>query len=167
MKANQNCKLVQHNHQSVISLALARYNLSTPEIRVLMRHVLGHAVSGRTIKRLARLTGHRLKRGRPPSTPRVSRGDLSSLLELTSNDAGSFARNTLQLLHEIYLQFGLTPRQYFRWIAKNVRRGKCMMRRCLLCANFFASTDSGERHGQRCRQNRRRLLRQDECSIIP
>lgn len=164
MTANQNCKLVQHNHQSVISLALARYNLSTPEIRVLMRHVLGHAVSGRTIKRLARSTGHRLKRGRPPSTPRVSRGDLSSLIELTSNGEGSFAGNTLQFLHEIYLQFGLTPRQYLRWITKNVRRGKCMMRRCLLCADFFASKDSGERHCQACRGDRRRLVNEERRS---
>lgn len=42
------------------------------EIRLLMRHVLGHALSGRTLKRLARSTGCRLKRGRPPTTPRVS-----------------------------------------------------------------------------------------------
>jgi len=164
MKPNQNCKLVQHNHQSMISLALVRYNFSTPDIRLLMRHMLGHAVSGRTIKRLARSTGHRLKRGRPPSTPRVSRGDLSNLIELTSNGVGSFAGNTLQLLHEIYLQFGLTPRQYLRWIAKDVRRGKCMMRRCLLCACFFASTDSGERHCKTCRGDRRRLVNEDRRS---
>ena len=106
MNPNQNCKLVQHHHQSVISLALVQYNFSTPEIRMLMRYMLGHAVSGRTIKRLARSTGHRLKRGRPPSTPRVSKGDLSNLLELTSNSVGSFAGNTLHLLHEIYSQFG-------------------------------------------------------------
>jgi hypothetical protein len=164
MKANQNCKLVQHHHQSVISLALVQYNFSTPEIRMLMRYMLGHAVSGRTIKRLARSTGHSLKRGRPPSTPRVSRGDLSNLLELTSNSVGSFAGNTLHLLHEIYLQFGLTPRQYLRWIAKDVRRGKCMMRRCLLCACIFASTDSGERHCKTCRGDRRRLVNEDRRS---
>jgi hypothetical protein len=29
-----------------MSLALARYNFSTPEIRVLMRQVLGYALSG-------------------------------------------------------------------------------------------------------------------------
>ena len=164
MKPNQNCKLVQHNHQSVISLALVQYNFSTPEIRMLMRYMLGHAVSGRTIKRLARSTGHRLKRGRPPSTPRVSKSDLSNLLELTSNSVGSFAGNTLHLLHEIYLQFGLTPRQYLRWIAKDVRRGKCMMRRCLLCASFFGSTDSGERHCKTCRGGRRRLVIEDRRS---
>ena len=160
MKANQNCKLVQHNHQSVISLALVQYNFSTPEIRMLMRYMLGHAVSGRTIKRLARSTGHRLKRGRP----RVSKGDLSNLLELTSNSVGSFAGNTLQLLHEIYLQFGLTPRQYLRWIAKDVRRGKCMMRRCLLCASFFGSMDSGERYCKICCGDRRRLVIEDRRS---
>jgi hypothetical protein len=160
MKANQNCKLVQHHHQSVISLALVQYNFSTPEIRMLMRYMLGHAVSGRTIKRLARSTGHRLKRGRS----RVSKGDLSNLLELTSNSVGSFAGNTLQLLHEIYLQFGLTPRQYLRWIAKDVQRGKCMMRKCLLCASFFGSTDSGERHCKTCRGDRRRLVIEDRRS---
>ena len=164
MKANQNCKLVQHHRQSVISLALMQYKFSTPEIRMLMRYVLGHAVSGRTIKRLARSTGHRLKRGRPPSTPRVSKSELSKLLELTSNSVGSFAGNTLHLLHEIYLQFGLTPRQYLRWIAKDVRRGRCMMRRCLLCESFFGSTDSGERHCKTCRGDRRRLVIEDRRS---
>jgi len=37
-----------------------------------MRRVLGHALSSRTLQRLARSTGSRLKRGRPPTTPRVS-----------------------------------------------------------------------------------------------
>ena len=44
--------------QAVMSLALVRYNFSTPEIRVLMRCLLGHAISSRTIKRLAKTAGH-------------------------------------------------------------------------------------------------------------
>ena len=46
--------------------------ISSAEIRLLMRQVLGHALSSRTLQRLARSTGGRLKRGRPPTTPRVS-----------------------------------------------------------------------------------------------
>ena len=46
--------------------------ISSAEIRLLMRQVLGHALSSRTLQRLARSTGSRLKRGRPPTTPRVS-----------------------------------------------------------------------------------------------
>jgi hypothetical protein len=41
----------------VMSLTLVRYRFSTPEIRLLIRHVLGHALSGRTIKRAAKSAG--------------------------------------------------------------------------------------------------------------
>jgi hypothetical protein len=166
MTPNRNCKLVQQNRESVISLALVRYNFSTPDIRLLMRHVLGHAVSGRTIKRMARSIGRRLKRGRPPSTPRIHKSDVSDLIEATSNGLEVSGRNTLQFFHHVQVQFGLTPRQYLKWVANSVRRGKCMMRKCLLCRDLFPSLDSSERHCQRCRSNRRRLLRQDEQSMI-
>jgi hypothetical protein len=43
--------------EMVMSLTLVRYRFSTPEIRLLMRHVLGHAPSGRTIKRAAKSAG--------------------------------------------------------------------------------------------------------------
>jgi hypothetical protein len=130
-----------------------------------MRHVLGHALSGRTIKRLAKSAGSRLKRGRPPTTPRVHKGDLSDLIEATSNglDVDS---HTLQLFNHIQVQFGLTSRQYLMWVVNFVRRGKCMMRKCILCGEFFPSVDSGERHCRRCQLNRRRLLSQDEQSIF-
>lgn len=167
MKKLRCCKNSHVAPLMVMSLALVRYNFSTPEIRLLMRHVLGYAVSGRTIKRLARSTGSRLKRGRPPTTPRVHKGDMSDLIETTSNGFEGVGGNTLQFFHHIQLQFGLTPRQYLEWVAKSVRRGKYMMRKCLLCDRFFPSLDSGERHCQRCQLNRQRLLRQDEQSIIP
>ena len=55
--------------------------ISSAEIRLLMTQVLGHALSGRTLKRLARSTGSRQKRDRPPTTPRVHKGDMSDLIE--------------------------------------------------------------------------------------
>jgi hypothetical protein len=161
MNPDRDHKLFQHNRQSVISLALLRYNFSTPEIRVLMRHVLGHAVSGRTIKRLARSAGHRLNRGRPPTTARVHKSDAGDLIEATGNGLDVFSGNTLQFFHHIQVQFGLSPRQYVKWLAKSVRRGKCMMRRCLLCNQFFSSVDSGERHCQSCKVKRRSLVMND------
>jgi hypothetical protein len=167
MKNNLCCKNRHVNSEVAISLALSLYHVSTPDIRLLMRHVLGHAPSGRTIKRLAKSVGYRLKRGRPPTTPRVHKGDLDDLIETTSNGLENFNGNTLQFFHHIQVQFGLTPRQYLKWVTKFVRRGKYMMRKCLLCDRFFPSLDSGERHCQRCQLNRQRLLRQDEQSIIP
>lgn len=164
MNPNRYSKLVQHNRQAVVSLALLRYNFSTPDIRLLMRHVLGHAISGRTIKRLARLTGRKLKRGRPASTPGIHKGELNRLVELTSNGAGSFNGNALQLLAEIHVEFGLTPLQYLKWAAQSMRRGKCMMRRCLLCRSLFPSTGTGERHCSSCKSQRNRLIRTDEPS---
>jgi hypothetical protein len=45
-----------------------------------------------------------------------------------------------------------------------VRRGKCMMRKCLLCDRFFPSLDSSERHCRACQGDRRRLLNEDRRS---
>lgn len=152
------------DRQAVMSIALARYNFSTPEIRVLMRCVLGHAISSRTIKRLAKTAGQTLKRGRPPTTPKIHTGDVSGLIEITSSGLDGCSGNALQLLHQLQVQFGLTPRQYLKWITQTIRRGKCMMRRCLLCDRFFPSLDSGERHCDTCRADRRRLLKEERRS---
>jgi hypothetical protein len=159
MKRNCHCKSIHQKPEVTMSLALSHYNFSTPEIRLLLRQVLGHAPSGRTIKRLARSAGHKLKRGRPLTTPNVHKGDLNDRVELTSNGLEACSGNTLQFFHNVQVQFGLTPRQYLKWVTQVVRRGKCMMRRCLPCDRFFSSQDSGERHCQSCQLNRRRLLR--------
>jgi hypothetical protein len=45
-----------------------------------------------------------------------------------------------------------------------VRRGKYMMRKCLLCDQFFSSLDSGERHCRECQGDRRRLLNEERRS---
>ena len=154
------------NPQQVISLALARHQFATPEIRLLMRQVLGHAVSGRTIKRLVRATGRRIKRGRPASTPHVHSQDFAYLIELTSRSADRFNGDTLQLFQEVSLRFGLTPRQYLKWVAKFVRRGRCMMRKCLFCAELFPSTYSGERHCKKCQPTRNHLVKEDRRSVL-
>ncbi len=167
MRKSWHCKNIHVDPYVAMSLALLRYHFSTREIRLLMRHVLGHALSGRTIKRLARSAGNRLKRGRPLTTPRVHKGDLNDLIETTSNGLDVFGGNTLQFLHHVQVQFGLTPRQYLKWLTQFVRRGKYMMRKCLLCGDPFPSLDSGDRHCRRCQLNRRRLLRQDEQSSFP
>ena len=161
MKIIQKWQSRHANSQAVISLALARYKFATPEIRALMRCVLAHAISGRTIKRLAKDSGHRLKRGRPRTTPKIHKGDLSALVELTSHGADGSNGNALQLFHQVQGQFGLTPRQYLKWVAECFRRGKCMMRKCLLCNRFFPSVDSGERHCQSCKVKRRSLVMND------
>jgi hypothetical protein len=166
MRTGQRCKNIHVDPYVAMSLALSQYHFSTPEIRLLMRHVLGHAISGRTVKRLARSAGSRLKRGRPRTTPRVHKGDMSDLIEVTSNGVEFFSGNALQFFHHIHVQFGLTPRQYLMWVAKFVRRGKYMMRKCLLCNGFFPSLDSGERHCSICRINRRRLIRAGEESFL-
>ena len=101
MKESRCCANHHADRQAVMSLALARYNFSTPEIRVLMRHVLGHVPSGRTIKRLARSAGCRLKRGRPPSTPRVLKGDMNDLTEIASYGLGNFGGNTFQFFQHM------------------------------------------------------------------
>ncbi len=125
-----------------MSLALARYNFSTPEIQMLMRHVLRHAVSVRTIKRLIRDSGRQIKRGRPRSASRTHKGDLNDLIAITAKGPDPFNENVLQLFQEIQVQFGLTPRQYFQWVANFVRRGKYMMRRCLLCERVVGTEDA-------------------------
>ena len=166
MRKSWCCKNIHVDPHVTMSLALSQYHFSTPEIRLLMRHVLGHALSGRTIKRLARSAGSRLRRGRPPTTPRVHKGDLNDLIELTSYGLGTFDGNALQLFHQIQKQFGLTPRQYLKWLAKFVRRGKYMMRKCLLCGELFPSTDSGERHCKQCQPTRRYLVKKEGRSIF-
>ena len=166
MRKPRCCKNNHVDPQMVMSLALVSCNFSTPEIRLLMRHVLGHAISGRTIKRLARSAGNQLKRGRPRTTPRVHKGDVSGLIEATSNSLEGFSGHTLQFFHHIQVQFGLTPRQYLKWVAKFVRRGKCMMRRCLLCGDRFPSTESGERHCKRCQPARHHLVKEEGRSVF-
>jgi hypothetical protein len=89
---------------------------------------------------------------------------VSDLIETTSNGADAFGGNTLQFFHHVQVQFGLTPRQYLIWVAKFVRRGKFMMRKCLLCDQFFASQESGERHCRSCQVDRRRLLNEERRS---
>jgi len=167
MRKSWCCKNIHVDPHVTMSLALSQYHFSTPEIRLLMRHVLGHALSGRTIKRLARSAGSRLKRGRPRTAPRVHKRHLNDLIEATSNSLCAVSGNTLHFFHQIQLQFGLTPRQYLNWLVRFVRRGKYMMRKCLLCGDPFPSLDSGDRHCRRCQLNRRRLLRQDEQSGFP
>jgi hypothetical protein len=165
MRKSWCCKNIHVDPHVAMSLALSQYRFATPEIRLMMRHVLGHALSGRTIKRLAKSAGSRLKRGRPPTTPRVHKGDLSDLIKATSNglDVGG---HTLQLFNHIQVQFGLTPRQYLMWVVKFVRRGKCMMRKCLLCRELFPSSDSGERHCKQCQATRRHLVKEEGRSIF-
>jgi hypothetical protein len=164
MKIIQKWQSGHANAYAVMSLALARYNFSTPEIRVLMRHVLGYAISGRTIKRLVRSSGRHTKRGRPRSTPRIHKGDVDDLVAITAKGIDPLDGNVLQLLQEIQTQFGLTPQQYLKWVARFVRRGKFMMRKCLLCDRFFPSQDSGERHCRACQGGRRRLLNEERQS---
>ena len=164
MKIIQKWQSGHANPYAVISLALARYNFSTPEIRVLMRHVLGHAISSRTIKRLVRSSGRHIKRGRPRSTPRIQKGDVNDLVAITAKGISLFDGNVLQLLQGIQTQFGLTPQQYLKWVARFVRRGKCMMRKCLLCNRVFPSLDSSERHCRACQGDRRRLLNEERRS---
>jgi hypothetical protein len=131
-----------------------------------MRHTLGYALSGRTIKRLAKSAGRRLKRGRPKTAPRVQKKQLNDLIETTSAGLDVFNGNALHFLNHIELEFGLNPRQYLKWVTQYVRRGKYMMRKCLLCARFFPSLDSGERHCKVCGCDRRRLLKEDERSVF-
>jgi hypothetical protein len=160
------CTNIHVDPHVAMSLALSQYHFSTPEIRLLMRHVLGHAPSGRTIKRLVRLAGTRLRCGRPPTTPRVHKRDFHDLIEVTSNGLSVSGANTLHCFHRIQLQFGLTPRQYLKWVTQSIRRGKSMMRRCLLCDRFFPSLDSGERHCKRCQSARRHLMKKEGRSVL-
>ena len=164
MKKPWCCKNIHADPNVAMSVALSQYHFSTPEIRLLMRHVLGHALSGRTIKRVVRSAGRRLKRGRPRTTPRVHKKCVNDLIGATSEGLGVFDDNALHLLNHIEVQFGLSPRQYLKWVTQSVRRGKCMMRKCLLCDRFFPSQDSGERHCRACQGGRRRLLNEERRS---
>jgi len=164
MKKNWCCKNIHMPPNVLTSLALSQYHFSTPEIRLLMRHILGYALSGRTIKRLAKSAGRRLKRGRPKTAPRVQKKQLNDLIEVTSAGLDVFNGNALHFLNHIELEFGLSPPQYLGWATQYVRRGKCMMRKCLLCDQLFPSLDSSERHCRACHGDRRRLLNQERRS---
>lgn len=166
MKKNWCCKSVHVPPHVLTSLALSQYHFSTPEIRFLMRQILGYALSGRTIKRLAKSAGRRLKRGRPKTTPRVQKKQLNDLIETTSAGLDVFNGNALHFLNHIELEFGLSPRQYLKWVTQYVRRGKYMMRRCLFCGRFFPSLDSGERHCKQCSSDRRRLVKEERQSVF-
>jgi hypothetical protein len=165
MKKPWCCKNIHVDPNVAISVALSQYRFSTPEIRLLMRHVLGHAISGRTIKRIVKSAGRRLKRGRPPTTPRVHKKCVNDLIAACSEGLGVFDCNALHFLNHIEVQFGLSPRQYLKWVTQYVRRGRCMMRKCLICGGFFASLDSSERHCRGCKTSRRRLLKAETRSI--
>ncbi len=166
MKKPWCCKNIHMDPNVAMSVALSQYHFSTPEIRLLMRHVLGHALSGRTIKRVVRSAGRRLKRGRPRTTPRVHKKCVNDLIGATSEGLGVFDGNALHFLNHIEVQFGLTPLQYLRWAAKFVRRGKYMMRKCLLCDRFFPSLYSGERHCKRCQPTRYHLVKEEARSVF-
>jgi hypothetical protein len=164
MRKNWCCNSVHVPPHVLTSLALSQYRFSTPEIGLLTRHILGYALSARTTKRLAKSGGQRLERGRPKTTPRVQKKQLNDLIETTSAGLNAFNGNALHLLNHIELEFGLSPRQYLKWVTQHVRRGKCMMRKCLLCDEFFPSQDPGERHCRACRGDRRRLLNEERRS---
>lgn len=161
------CFNIHVDAYAAMSLALSQYRFSTPEIRSLMRRLLGRAPSGRTIKRPARSAGSRLKRGRPATTPRVHKRDLYDLIEAASGGFDTFSGSALHLFHQIQLQFGLTPRQYLKWLTQSVRRGKCVVRKCLFCGEPFPSTESGERHCSCCTVKRQSLLRKTEDFDFP
>jgi hypothetical protein len=158
MKKAWCCKNIHVDPNVAMSIALSQYHFSTPEIRLLMRHVLGHALSGRTIKRMVKSAGRRLKRGRPRTTPTVHKKCLNDLIAASSEGLGVFDGNALHFLNHIQVQFGLSPLQYLKWVTRSVRRGKCMVRKCLLCDRFFPSVDSGERHCPNCKGKRRSLV---------
>lgn len=166
MKKTWCCKNIHVDPHMAVSLALSQYHLATPEIRLLMRNVLGHALSARTIKRLVRSSGRRLKRGRPRTAPRINNKQVGDLIRTTSEGLGPFDGNILHFLNQVEVEFGLSPRQYLKWTTQFVRRGKYMMRHCLLCKDVFPSLDSGDRHCKRCSADRQRLLRQNNQSIF-
>jgi hypothetical protein len=166
MKKPWCCKISHVDPNMAISVALSQYRFSTPEIRLLMKHLRGHAISGRTIKRMVKSAGHRLKRGRPPTTPRVHKKCINDLIAATSEGLSVFDGNALHFLNHIEHEFGLSPRQYLKWVTQHVRRGKYMMRKCLLCDGFFPSLDSSERHCRTCQSDRRRLLKEELGSYV-
>ena len=67
----------------------------------------------------------------------MQKRDLNDLIAITAKGLDLFDGNVFQLLQEIQTQFGLSPRQYLKWVTRFVRRGKCMMRKCLLCDRRF------------------------------
>ena len=158
------CNNIHVDPNVAMSVGLSQYHFSTPEIRLLMRHVLGHAISGRTIKRMVKSAGRRLKRGRPLTTPRVHKKCVNDLIAACSEGLALCDGNALHFLNHIEVQFGLSPRQYLKWVTRYMRRGRCMMRKCLLCGGFFPSLDSGERHCRACQGGRRRLLNEEHRS---
>src|SRR6266542_5175353 len=120
MRKSWCCKGIHVDPNVAMSVALSQYSFSTSEIRLLMRHVLGHALSGRTIKRVLRSAGRRLKRGRPRTTPRVHKKCLNDLIGAASQGLGVFDGNALRFLNHIEVQFGLSPRQYLKWVSQCV-----------------------------------------------
>ncbi len=69
---------------AAMSLALSKYHFSTPDIREIIRYVLGQALSKRGVSRLASSDGSKLKQGRPRTIPKVNERDPYDLIELTS-----------------------------------------------------------------------------------
>lgn len=166
MKKNWCCKNIHVDLLVAVSLALSQYDLATPEFRLLMRNVLGHALSARTIKRLVRSSGRRLKRRRPRTAPKINTKQIGDLIRTTSEGLDPFDGNILHFLNQVEVEFELAPRQYLKGTTQFVRRGKYMMRHCLLCKDIFPSLDSGDRHCKRCSADRQRLLRQNNQSIF-
>src|SRR5437667_12055330 len=100
MKKPWCCKNIHADPNVAMSVALSQYHFSTPEIRLLMRNVLGHAITGRTIKRVMRSAGRRLKRGRPRTTPRGHKNGSNDLLWATSEGSGVLDANALHCLNK-------------------------------------------------------------------
>jgi hypothetical protein len=75
-----------HGLTSYFTICLAREN----------KLLLGHALSGRTIRRRAKSTGSRRKRRPPANNTRVHKDDMSDLIEATSNGFDTFNGHTLQ-----------------------------------------------------------------------
>ena len=166
MRPNRRDKNIHVDPGAAISLALSKYHFSGSDIREVIRSALGHAPSKRRISRLSRSDGSKLKRGRPPTITKVNERNPYDLNELTSKGLDTSSGNMLHFLHQIKAQFGLSPRQYLNWVTKYVRRGKYMMRRCLLCGDLFPSLDSADRHCPSCKNRRHQLLRDDAQSIF-
>ena len=51
-------------------------------------------------------------------------------------------------------------------VSEFVRRGKYMMRKCLLCGELFPSADSGERHCKKCQPTRHHLVKEEGRSVF-
>ena len=157
-------KCISLDPYAAMSLALSKYHFSSPDIREIIRHVLGHAPSTQSTCRLSRSDGSKLKQGRPPTIPKIKKRDLHDLIVATSWNPQVFDGNMLHFVQYIELQFGLSPRQYLNWVTRFVRHGRYMMRSCLLCGDPFPSMDSGDRHCRACRVNRQRILRRHDNS---